>query len=160
MAMLPGDVEEGRRDDVGPLGAVGADEPLDDPLLAPARERVVAVLGESEIVHGIVRAVTEPDDARIEDTRRLLHLARAQHAERTATLRADGVLPALAARRARNDDAHAVGKAQGGEEPVMLVVRMGAGVHEGDDALQAAEGTLEAQQGGGALLPGNTLMVS
>jgi hypothetical protein len=138
VAVLAADVEEGRQDDVRPLGPESADQLLDDALLAPARERVVAGFGEAEIVHRVVRPEAKPGDRGVERARRRLHLAGAQGHERAAPLRADGVLPALAAGRAGDDDAKAVAKAQGRQEAAVLVVRMGPGVHHGEDAAEAA----------------------
>ena len=44
VAMLAGDIEEGRDDDIGPFAAVGAHQPLDCAHLAPAGKGLVAIL--------------------------------------------------------------------------------------------------------------------
>ena len=82
-------------------------------------------------------------------SRRRLHLAGAKDAERPAPLGPDGVLPALAAGRAGDHDAHAVSEAQGGQQTAMLVVRVSARVHVGEDALQAARAPAEGAAGRG-----------
>ncbi len=159
VAMLPRHVEEGRSDDIRPHHPVRLDQTFEDAPLAPAGEGVLAAPGESEIVKGIVGAVAEPDDAGVDHSRGGLHLAGAQDAERRAPLGPDGILPALAAGRAGDHDPHAVVESEGGQQTAVLVVRVSTCVHIGEDALQATQGPLKAQERRVALLPRNALVI-
>ena len=103
--------------------------------------------------------MAEPDDAGVDRSRGGLHLAAAKDAERRAPLGPDGILPTLAAGRAGDHDPHAVMEAEGGQQAAVLVVRVSACVHVGEDALQAAQGPLKAQQCRFALLPRDALVV-
>src|SRR5690349_9290639 len=103
VAVLTGHVEKGRDDDVGPKAPIRPDEPLDDPLLAPASQCIGAVLRKPEIMNGIVRAVSQPDHVRIDAACSLFHLGRPEDAERGAPLGPDRVLATLSAGRACND---------------------------------------------------------
>ena len=160
VAVLAGHVEEGDLDDVRTVAAIGFDHAPDDRFLAPARQRVVAVLGEAEIEDAVVRSVADPGNAGIEGARRFLHFARPDRAERAAALRSERVLPAFAAGRAEDHHPHAEPVAERRQQAAVFVVRMGAGVHPGDHRCQPAERPRQAQERRIGLLAGDQIAVS
>ena len=76
-----------------------------------------------------------------------------QHAERRSELGTDLVLAAVAARQRHQRGAHPLAEAEHRQQPVVLVVRMRVGLHEGAGARQLAQRELE-RDGVGALAGG------
>ena len=113
MAVLAGDIQKCRDDDVGPVLSIRSNETLDDALLAPSPQGILAVLGEAEIVNRIVRPMAEPCHVGIHATGGFLHFSGSEHAEGGTALRPQGVLSSFPARRTGNHHAHSHGKAQG-----------------------------------------------
>ncbi|MND93800.1 hypothetical protein D3C80_859970 [compost metagenome] len=148
VAVLSRYVEKSRNDDIRPLFAISSHKALDDTRLTPTGEGRIPVLGKPEVVDRIVRTMPKPGDIRINDPRRLLHLARAQDAESTMSLRSECILPSLATRRAGNDHPHAMFESQKGEQAVLLIVRMGAGIHHRDSRFQPGKLAVEPDQSG------------
>ena len=140
----------------GRSAAEGADEPLDDALLAPARERVGGGLGEAEIVHRVVRPVAEPGDRGVErrapppPSRGCARL----RAHRPAPGRWRSARPRLASRRRRRraSRSRSAGPPAGrscsssGCAPVLMTVRT---------LRRRPSARREAEEGGVALLPGD-----
>ncbi len=107
----------------------------------------------------IIRAVAEPVDIGVEFVGSLFHLAASHDAERAEPFRSERILPAFAARRAGDDDAHAEAEAQIGEQAVMLVIGMRAGIHHGDGRGQAGQGPVQPRERKAPLLFLNTISI-
>jgi len=146
VTVLPRHIEEGGYHDIGPVLAIGPNEPFDQPLLAPSPQGVVAILGEPEIVNRVFRSMTEPCHIRIDATGRFLHLGRPEHAERATPLRPESVLATLASGRTGDHDPHAIGKAQGCQHAIRLVVRMRSRIHDGQHGRKPAQCTMQADK--------------
>ena len=150
-------IEKCRDDDIGPLLAIGPHQSFDDALLPPAAEGLVAILGETEIVDHIRRSVAEPAYVGIDDTGGLFEFPRANDTKRAQSFRPQRVLPALAACRTGNDDAHAQFHAEIGEKAVLLIIRMRAGMHDGGGGFQRAQLAVQANEPWIGHLPFNAL---
>ena len=90
-------------------------------------ERVAEVHGSGEVLLGAVELV------------RRQQLFGAQDAERIEQLRADLVLPAVAARRRHQRHAHAQAPRVPGQHRVVLVVGMRRGLHQRADGVELAQ---------------------
>ncbi|MNK89691.1 hypothetical protein D3C87_1097070 [compost metagenome] len=139
-------IEKCRNDYIGPLLAVGPHQPLDNALLPPAVKGLVAILGKTEVVNNIRRAMAEPADISIDDARSLLQLPRPDDAKRAQPFRPQRILPALTACGAGDDDPHAQLHAEIGKQPVLLVIRMRAGMHDGHGGFQCAQLAMQANE--------------
>ena len=125
----PGTSRKVDLDDVGPEAAIGLDHALDDGLLAPARECIVAVLGEAEIEDRIVGPVSDPGDRGIEHARRLFQFARSHHAKAPPRSGPMAFCPPSPRVEQRMTTCMPKPIAQRRQQAAMLIVRMGAGVH-------------------------------
>ena len=148
MAVLAGHVEESRDHDIGPPLPIGAHQPLDGALLAPARQRIGAGFGKAEIMHRIVWSMPQPGNIGIEHPRRFFHLARAHHAQCAGALGAKRVLSAFAAGRAGNDHPHPHAEPHQRQHAALLIIGMGAGVHHGQGRAETAQRIVQFDQGG------------
>jgi hypothetical protein len=101
----------------------------------------------------------KPDDIRVDGTGCLLHLTRAQDSKCSAALRPDGVLTTFSPCRASDNDAHAVAEPQGSEHATRLVIRMCAGIHDGQDRGQAPKLAVKAHKSGLGHFSRDTLMI-
>ncbi len=126
--------------------------------MAPTGERVLAGLGEAEIVD-VARPLREPVEPQVQRLGRALHLGGAQGSEDGARLAADVVLAALAAGGAGVGKVPAASQAEGGEHAAGLVVGMGAGLHERADRAQRRQRPRDAQDAGGGGVAGDALAV-
>jgi hypothetical protein len=137
MLAAAGTVEHEPDDDVGADRADHPDVVAEDLLLAPFLERLV----DAERIAEIDRA-GEVLVGAVEAMRRQQLLA-AQHGERLEQLRADLVLPAVAARRGdeRGAEPHAMRVIR--QQAVVLVVRMCRRHHQIADGVELAEHDVE-----------------
>src|SRR3546814_13407370 len=114
MTVLAAHIEEAVHDHVGAVIAERPGHALDDAVPAPAVDGLVRILGETEIMHGIVVALAAKGQRRVERARRFGHFAGAQHTENRAAFGADSVLSAFATGAAIANRAHAIDVPQGG----------------------------------------------
>ena len=125
--MLPAALAAAQKagDDVGPDGADVADEVADDLVVPPFLDRLFDAEREAEVDRAgeVLLGAVEPVDGQ--------QLLGAQHAERLEDLRADLVLPAVAARRGHERGPHAAAVAHHRQQRVVLVVGMRGRLHEG-----------------------------
>ena len=138
VAMLAGNIKKGRQHDIRTLGAIGAYEPLDGFLLTPVGKGTVTILGETEVVDGIVWTMAEPMHVTIENARSFFHLTAADHAERTTTFRAKRILPAFAACRTGDHHPYTKSEPQIGHQAALLIVRVRTRMHQRDSRAQPA----------------------